>query len=275
MTHREKYRRLILGVFVLVGAGCTSYESKLYEGKVVDEQGAPIQTVSLILCYVGWAWDWSMAGGFPLVIDHVFCSDPVVTDQSGSYMVDYAGPPSTYIIARHPDWIQTRNFLAKDNRVVLVRRELHQQRLARKEEEREKAFRKRRPGESGSEYYCRVVRKRSSKIELIYHGQRIKISDNLLIQDGKAIFALTGPYDAVHDIANDLIIGEIGLNGVQPLLGNIAALPETTSCDNKMYFIGSTGLGNSDLSALLNADDVKIEVPGLRAIFAIKTWKLE
>ncbi len=275
MTRHEKYRRFILCLFVLVGAGCTSYESKLYEGKAVDEQGAPIQNISIILCYVGWDWDWTMSGGFPLIMGQPFCSDPVVTDQFGNYKVDFGGPPSTIIIARHPDWIQTRSFLAKGNRVVLVRRETYQQRHAREEEQREEAFQQRKPGESGFEYYCRVVKNRSNKIELIYHGQRVKFLDNLLIDDGKAIFALTGPYDAVRDIAKELIIGEVGLNGVKPSLDNFVVFPETTNCGNETYFIGSMGDGSGDFYALRNADSTKIEVIGLQAVFAMKVWNLE
>ncbi|HFD32624.1 MAG TPA: hypothetical protein ENJ28_07985 [Gammaproteobacteria bacterium] len=270
-----QYRRLILVFLVLAGTSCTSYETKLYEGKVVDEQGDPIQNVSIKLCYVGLSWDWNMAGGFPLTLDHAYCSDSVVTDQSGDYKVVFAGPPSTFIIARHPDWVQTKNFLANDNRVVLVRRDINKQRIAKKEKEREKVFRQRKPHESVFEYYCRVIRKRSNEIEIIYHGYQIKVSDALLVHNDKAIFALYGPQDVVRDVAKEVVIGAIGLNDVQETTGNITVFPNTANCDSNTYFIVSIIHDSRKPSISRNEDITKIEFPGIRAAFTMKIWKLK
>ena len=114
--------RIVAICLMLFMIGCTSYDKKNYEGKVVDEEGKPIEGASVLLCYTGWDWDWSMAGGVPLVMGQPFCSEPVVTDELGKYKVVFAGPPSTTILARRRGWIQTKSVLADSGRVVLVAR---------------------------------------------------------------------------------------------------------------------------------------------------------
>ncbi len=271
----DRTTKALVVILLLTGTGCGSYETRMYEGKVVDEEGLPINGVSITLCYVGWHWDWTMPGGFPLTWDHLYCSDTETTDQLGNYRISFAGPPSTMIYARHEDWVQVKNFLTKNSRVVLVRREIYQQRRASQEEEKEKAFRQRKPGESGIEYYCRVVRPRANTIELRYHGQRVKVIQALLVESDKTIFAASAPYNTAQTMANEIIIGDIGLNGVRPVLDNFTVLSDRSNCGNNMRLIRSVHHDDRDLSALHKTEKTNIEIPSLRAIFEMNVWRLE
>ncbi len=270
----EKLIASFLGVLVLIGVlGCTSHESRLYEGTAVDEEGVPIKNVAITLCYLGWSWDWSMAGGFPLTMGHSFCSEPVLTDHLGRYRVIFAGPPSTVIFARHPDWIQTEDYLAQDGRVVLVRRTVAQERRKQQQEAKERAFRKLKAGESAIEYYCRVVQKRSSVVELDYHGERIKVVQGLLVDEGRVLFALLGSRAAAKSFANDLIIREMSSYGTGRAFDGFSLLPQSRTCGNDMYYIQADTLASG--AALEGAGSARIEVPSLRAIFATKIWTLK
>lgn len=238
---------------------------------MVDEHGAPIPNVEITLCYLGWGWDWDMSGGFPLVMGKSYCADPVITDQRGNYKVYFSGPPSTFILARHKDWVQRKSFLAKENLVVLISKYIYDNRLAEQEANREKAFRQRKPNESGVEYYCRVISKRSSKIDIDYHGHRINLDKTLFVGSGKAIIAVTGPYNVVQSLADDLVIREKGLEAKLHFVDSFVALPQTTRCRGKMYYIETmnyitpTTKPNKDGS-------VKVEIPSLHAVFTMQIW---
>ena len=262
--------RVVLIYALLTVAGCTSSEPKLYEGKVVDEQGNPVEGVSIILCYVGWGWDWSMAGGFPLVMGKSFCSAPVLTDNSGKYKVAFAGPASTFVVARHKAWTQLESFLADENRVVLIRKDIYDKRIVDHEDRNERAYRERRPDESDTDYYCRVVQKRFDKIELNYRGQRIKIVQSLFAVQGKLVFGVIGSYDAVQALADDVLVSGRVPDGSYALIENFEALAEKARCGDSMYFIQSRG--NDLLSALENAGSARIEVRSIRAVFAAQVW---
>ncbi len=277
-----KIDRFAIGLAItllLIEVGCGQHKPRLYEGKVVDEDGAPLQGVSVALCYIGWHWDWSMPGGFPLTWDHVYCSDTVTTDQLGTYRIIFDGPPSTYIRARHKDWVQTKNFQANEPRkerpVVLVSRKIHQQRRIWQEKERENSFRQRKSDESSIDYYCRVVRKRSGTIELLYHGERVKVVQGLLLETDKAIFAMTGSYNTAQTMAAELIVGDTGLNRLEPLLDRFIVLSDKTMCGKNMYLIRSAHNTGRVLSALSKTESINIEVPSLRAVFTMKIWKPE
>ncbi len=255
--------KIVLAFILLLGVGCSSYESKLYKGKVVDEQGSPIQNVSIILCYTGWDWDWSMDGGFPLTMGHPFCSDPVITDQNGNYSVFFAGPPSTFIHARHQYWVQTKGFLAKNNRVVLIHKQQHNKRLA-EEGARKK---KRKLGETSIEYYCRVLRKQS-KIEVVYNGQRVKIVPEFLLSNGRLLFAVVGPYSSVKFLAEEITINKEIIAGNEVIVSDFVVLPKRERCGEKMFFIRSNvpylpySLGEMER--------VRLYVPSARAGFPMR-----
>ena len=263
---------LLAGLFMLVAAGCTSHESRLYQGQVVDEQGAPVRDVTVKLCYTGWAWDWSMAGGFPLVMGHPYCSDRVVTDPSGRYRVRFAGPASTFVLARHPDWIQTRSFPADGGRVVLVRRVVYSQRRRAQDEAKESAFRRPRANESATGYYCRVVARHSGVVELDYHGRRIRVVQALLAGEGGVVFAVAAPYDVVQALAEDVTIHQAGPDAARGRIDRFTAAPRRLMCEDTWYFVRSSA---PDVAfAVEHAGDAEIEVASLRAVFSMKPWTI-
>ncbi len=274
MNYLKNFIIILVYVFVLlIGTGCTSYTSKLFEGKIVDEKGSPIQNVTVKLCYPGWKWDWSMAGGFPLTMGHPFCSESVVTDKFGNYKVIFSAPDSTTIIARKKDWIQTQSFLAKDGRVVLVRMEEYLHREKEKANKQETRDIQRRGNESNVDYYCRVIRKRSSQIELIYQGNRVKIVQTLLIDSGKLVFSVAGPYDSVQALANDVTISESIGDAKTSIINNFIALPSTSVCGESMFFVQSADHVHSSL--LDKMSSVYVEISSHHVGFTMKIWNRE
>ncbi len=260
---------MLLAFTLLFGGGCTSYKAKLYEGKVVDEQGKPIENVEVRLCYTGWGWDWSMQGGFPLIMGHPFCSEPVTTDRSGNYKVVFAGPPSTSLLARHHDWVQAKSYLAKNNRVVMIRREEEIRRRTEQEAEQERAFRQRITGETETEYYCRVIRRRSRDIEISYHGRRVKIIQALM-SNGHLLFAARGVYDDVKSIAKETSIS-IDNAGEQLLSDDFRALPRSISCGKDFYFIEAKSYAyTTDLNSI---EEVNVILPELQTGFSMDVWE--
>ena len=263
----------IITVFALLAiSGCSSYETRIYEGEVVDERNTPIKDVAITLCYTGWDWDWNMAGGFPLVMGHPFCSDTVFTDDRGKYKVTFAGPPGTSILARHRHWVQTKTFLANGGRVVLVNKDIYNKRIANQEAEKEQVFRRRTPNESALDYYCRVVRKRSHKIELLYQGHRITIAQSLLADQGKVILGVIGSYDIVQALSDNLIVFEQTQDGLRSLFESFEVSPEKSQCGNNMHFIVSSGYRH--LSSLENIESVEVEVGG-QGMFTVGVWRPE
>ena len=260
---------ILLTVALLFGVSCTDYATKQYEGKVVDEQGEPIQNVEVTLCYTGWDWDWSMPGGFPLTMGKPFCSETVTTDRFGNYKATFAGPQSTVLYARHPEWVQTRSFLAKNNRVVMIRREEYNRRRADKEAKRENAFRRRVTGESDTEYYCRVIRQRSENIEMVYHGRRVKIFQTLM-SNGHLLFAGKGVYDDIKAIAKEMSVS-IDNAGEQLLSDDFTVLPDTISCGDDIYFIATKSYVYT--TELNSGEKVNAILSGLRAGFPMYIWE--
>lgn len=266
------FHGVVICVF-LVLTGCTSYDPKTYSGEVVDEQDSPIQGVEIILCYTGWDWDWSMAGGFPLSMGIPHCSDAVLTDGQGRYRVEFAGPESTYIIARHKDWRQPRGFQADEGRVVLVRKDAYNQRAASQEAAKEREFRRRRSDESGVDYYCRVVRRRSGTVALDYHGQRIEVVQAILADRGNVIVGVTGAYEAVKALSGEVVILGRALQDSRASIDRFDVLPEKDRCADNMYVIRSSGY--SDPALLEGGDSVWVEVPSIRASFKAQVWNSE
>lgn len=260
----------MLLAFALFFGGCTSHEMKQYEGKVVDEQGEPVQNVEVRLCYTGWNWDWSMQGGFPLIMGHSFCSKPVTTDQFGSYKVMFAGPPSTTLLARHHDWIQLKSYLAKNNRVVIIRREAENKRRTEQEAKQEKAHRQRLLGESDTEYYCRVIRGHSSNIEISYHGRQVKIIQALM-SNGHLLFAAKGIYADIKSIAKETSIS-IDNAGKQLLSNDFTVLPANILCDKDIYFVeAKSSAYTTDLTSIKK---VNITLSKLQVGFSMDVWAM-
>jgi len=271
---RECLLRIISICLLLTVSACTSYDSKLYEGKVVDEQGSPIKDVSITLCYLGWDWDWSMPGGFPLVMGKSFCSDTVLTDTFGQYKVVFSGPPSTFILANHKDWMQLKSFLASGSKVELIQKDVYNQRIANQEREKERAFRMRRQGESEIDYYCRVIQRRSDKVDLVYLGKRITITQTLLSNQGKVVFGVAGPYDIVQVLSGDIVLFAWPPDGRPRLLvKNFGTLSEKDMCGDSTYFIKSSD--STSPNVFNTASSIKMKIESVRAVFVTKVWNQE
>ncbi len=263
----------LLGAWVAaVAAGCNRYDPTLYQGRVTDRQGVGVADAEVRVCYVGWDFDWRMEGGFPLTMGSSFCSEPVSADRSGRYEVVFAAPDSAILLARKDGWVQVGDFLARDGHVVLERADEARRAEREQEREAEARFRLRRPGESDTDYYCRVVRKRSHKVDVVYQGIRITIVQAALEAEGGLLFAVAGPYGLLERLEQDLVITR-SLGGAEgPLAAEFEVLPDTTACDRQMYFIRSVGA--VDPSETEGPTSVHVEIPSHRAGFHMELWKL-
>jgi len=260
---------MLLAFALLFGVGCRSYETKQYEGKVVDEHEEPIQNVEVRLCYTGWGWDWSMQGGFPLTMGQPFCSEPVTTDRFGNYKVVFAGPPSTFLRARHHGWIQVKSYLAKNNRVVMIRREEEIRRRTDQEAKQERAYRRRIMGEPDTEYYCRVIRGRSRNVKISYRGRQVKIIQTLM-SNGHLLFAAKGVYGDIKSIAKEMSIS-IDNAGKQLLSDDFTVLPSSILCDKDIYFVEAKSYAHTtDLNSI---EEVNVILPELQIGFSMDVWE--
>ncbi len=252
----------------LLGSACTSHDSRLYEGKVFDQQGKPVSDVTVRICYIGWGL--GEAGG--VIWDKVYCSETVVTDESGIYKVKFAAPPSAYLLARKKDWVQINNFLARDNRIILVQKKDYLRRQVEQEARKERIFLERKPNESNTEYYCRVIRKRSDKVTMNYRDHNVTFFQTLM-HSGKPLLAIKGSYDLVKPIADELIIREGMTNGGKILYEKFIILPRNIACNKEIYFIQADTLKYPSLPD--NMHKVEATVPGMHAGFSMNIWKQE
>jgi len=147
----------------------------------------------------------------------------------------------------------------QDNKNAL----LHQQILeaAKKREDDSSPYRK--TGESDIDYYCRVIRKRP-KMELLYHGYRIKIVPEILVGN-HLLFAISAPYDLVKEIASEIVVREEIIKGNKKLVTEFIALPDNVRCGNAMYFISS--IENNLASSLVYTNRVHGDIPSISVGF--------
>ncbi len=147
---------------------------------------------------------------------------------------------------------------------------LHQQRVEAEKKRKEDSSPYRKTGESDIAYYCRIIRK-GSKIDLLYHGHRIKIVQDALLSN-RLIFAISAPYDLVEEFASDIIITEEIIKGGRKLVTNFIALPSDVTCGNNVYFISSNE--NNLPSSLLYAEKVSGRLPSISVEFPFYVkWK--
>ncbi|GEM_PF-2152881 len=274
-THQSVNLFWVISICLLLSVvGCTSPDLMTYEGQVIDEQGNPVQGVSIELCYLGWGWDWSMAGGLPLVMGASYCSNPVITDKLGQYKVVFAGKPSTFVFARHKNWSQLNDVLATDGRVVLTRTDLYNQRIERQEREKEKGFRKRKQGETETEYYCRVIQRRSDKVDLVYRGKRITITQSLLVNQDNVVFGVAGPYDIIQVLSGDIALLAQAPDGrPRSLVKSFETLSEKDVCGDNTYFIISSARKSPNFFDTVSS--IMMQVESVRAGFRTKVWNQE
>lgn len=150
-------------------------------------------------------------------------------------------------------------YVAYDNYQDKKNTLLHQQRVEAEKKREEDSLPYRKTGESDVDYYCRVILK-SSKIELFYHGYRIKIVQEILLGN-RLLFAIAAPYDLAKEVASEIVAKEEIIKGNKKLLTKFIALPDNVSCGNGMYFISS--IENNLPSSLLYMKKVHGEIPSV------------
>ncbi len=248
-------------LFLLAQAGC-SHKSQAITGKVVDESGNPLSGVTVSACYTGWGW----ASG-SLVWDKSYCSKPGLTNEAGSYVINFKGPSNMRLMARKEGWIQLRNFNTRDSHIVLTSREEYNARQRAQEKSRESAFLRRRPGESDTAYYCRVILFRVHSINIEYQGETISITQALLEygDTGNAFFALRGSTRAASSFAGE---AQFVFNG-KPVSGNFSLRSDGTSCKSDVHIIQATILDFVSVSD----DRIEMLVPSIRAGWDMKIWE--
>ncbi len=256
----------LLGCLLIVMTGCTGHDPATYTGKIVDEWEQPISGVEIKVCYVGWNWD---EGG--LTMDHSFCSETASSDEQGRYRIEFAAPPSAFLLARKPGWIQGESVLARNDHVVMIRMKDYLERQSERDARAEAEFRKRKPGESDHDYYCRVIRPRSGEVELDYHGQPLKIFQTLM-NNGNLLFAAEGDYKAVSSMSGDVSVS-VEMDGREVLADDFHAAPETVSCDNGIFYVQTHSPVSP--SGLLSVDRVHLSLSSVHAGFMMEVWKEE
>jgi len=247
-------------LFLMADAGC-GYESQTITGKVLDESGATMSDVAVTACYSG----WGLSNG-QLVWDKDFCSEPAVTDSAGLYVIHFKGPGSMRLMARKDGWIQTQDFNTTHSRVILTRSEDYSARLTSEARLQEKKFRNRLPGESDTEYYCRVIVVRIKSFDVNYQGERLSITPSLLTfgDHNDALFALRGSSAAVDSFSKEALLK---INGIM-VRQNFSIRLMATPCTSDLHFMALTipepnpGPGGR----------IEILVPSIRALLDMHVW---
>lgn len=247
----------------MTGSAC-SYEPLTITGKVVDEFGHALIDVDVWACYSGWGW--SEEGGY-LVWDKNYCSETTQTNHDGLYVITFKGPTSSRLMARKDGWVQTQDYNTTHSSIVLTKSEDHSDRLRAESMQRELEHRQRLPGESETDYYCRVILPEIRSVNLSYQDEPLSITPALLKHDSQsdALFAIRGSSGAVKAFSYEMVLkinGETSDNNV--LLKSVE-----TSCRLDVHFIG---VSIPDLNAWTDAR-VEILVPSISAMFDMHIWR--
>ena len=249
-------------VFLSAQTACSSRTSQTITGKVLDEHGNPLSGVTIQACYSGWGWG---SGG--LVWDRSYCSGQALTDELGVYVIDFEGPFPMRLLARKEGWVQLSNFNTEHSRIILTRIEEHIDRLKAQQNLRKSAFQQRRPGESDTAYYCRVVFPNVDSVTLEYLGEVISITQVLFEYGGSAgfLFSLRGSFNAVNSFARE---AQFIFSG-KPVSGNLLLLPDATSCKSDIYLVQAV-IPNLDS---VSDGRIKMLIPSVQAGWDMKIWK--
>jgi hypothetical protein len=173
--------------------------------------------------------------------------------------------------AGKPGWVQTNDFLAKDNRVVLIKAEEYSRQQLEEKKRRDKEFERRRPGESSIAYYCRVVLSRSRSVGVDYFCNPLKITSSVL-DDRGLLFLVQGELDPVQSMSDAIRIG-IDMDGGRLWVNDFTLLPGNAACGDDMFFVKS----KSSLSppGVHSVDKVTVRLARIRAGFTMEVWKEE
>lgn len=246
-------------LLLTIDSGCT-YGNQTITGKVVDESGAALSDVAVSACYSGWGWSSGV------VWDKDYCSELILTNDDGLYIIDFKGPDVMRLRARKDGWIQTQDFTTKDSRIFLTKTAEYSARQAAETRLREENFRDRLPDESDAEYYCRVILSRVQPVTLDYRGEPLSIVPSLLIYDdhSDALFAVHGSSLAASSLAKEIVLR---MNG-QTVSGNFSFRSIVPTCKADIHFI------EARIPALYLGKDERIEilVPSIHALLDMQNW---
>lgn len=247
-------------LFITATLACTR-DPLTIEGEVVDESGSGLNGVTVTACYSGWGWSSGQ-----LVWDKDYCSEPVVTNPEGLYVINFEGPDFIRLKARKNGWIQTQDFNAENSRIILIEKKVFSERIEAEASLLEENFRQRLPDESDSEYYFRVVIARSRLITLNYQGETVSIVPTILMSNYRsdAVFAVRGTPLTVNSFANEAIFK---ING-QTVSADFSFNEGEIVSAAGMYFIRAT------IPGLNMQADARLEVlvPSVHAMLDMKIW---
>lgn len=218
-------------LFLVTGVAC-SHDPLTITGRVVDESGQPLSDVSVRACYSGWGQG---EAGY-LVWDKDYCSETALTDPDGSYVITFEGPVSSRVHASKDGWVQTRDYNTTHSRIVLSKSADNRSRLSDEAKQAEREHRRRRAGESETDYYCRVILPGNQEVRLNAPNAPLAITPTLLVVDARsdALFAVRGSLAAASAFTEELVI-KIHRE-VQS--SKLSVKPVPSSCAPDVHFIG-------------------------------------
>lgn len=247
-------------LFIISSAGCTN-ETQTINGKVVDKSGNALSDVAVSACYSGWGW----SSGY-VVWDKNFCSEIILTNHNGSYIINFKGPKVMRLRVAKDGWIQAQDFNTKDSRIVLINTEEYSETQATETKLLEKRLHHRLPNESNEEFYCRVIISRIRPVDLDYHGEPLSIVPNLLQYNNlnNVLFTVRGSSKAASTFASEVVFR---ING-QAVKGNFSLRSVVTTCKSDIHFIEAkipdVYLGKNK--------QIEILVPSVQALFDMQIW---
>ncbi|QPB72256.1 hypothetical protein D5125_17140 [Magnetovirga frankeli] len=260
INHSTAIKFLFVFLCLTALLACT-HEYQTITGKVVDESNVALNGVAVTACYSGWGWSDGQ-----LVWDKVFCSEPIVTNIEGRYVINFKGPEFLRLRANKKGWIQTQDFNSKDSNIILIQNAVNSARVALEANLREEKSRQRLADESDIDYYCRVVIPRNRPVRLNYQGEALSIVTSFLFSDyySAFLFAVRGSALPVNSFRKE---AELRING-KTVKTNLLFKPNDGTCEPDFYFIGST-LHSLNLEPV---NQLEILIPSIRAMFDMQKW---
>lgn len=249
-------------LFLMTGVAC-SHDPLTITGRVVDESGNSLSAVSVWACYSEWGWG---EAGY-LVWDKDNCSETTQTNHDGLYIITFKGPVSSRLRARKEGWVQTQDYNTTHSSIVLTKSEDHRSKLRAESMQRELEHWQRLPGESETDYYCRVVLPETRSVNLNYQGGPLSITPALLKHDSQsdAIFAIRGSSAAVKAFSSEIVLQVNGATSDN----NALFKSVETSCGLDVHFVG---VSIPDLNASTDGQ-IEILVPSISAMFDMNIWR--
>ncbi|NKB98798.1 MAG: hypothetical protein GKR90_09945 [Pseudomonadales bacterium] len=244
-------------------------DERTIEGLVVSEAGAALSEVTVTACYLGWGRSQGQ-----IVWDKRFCSEPVLTDAAGRYVVAFEGPEYMTLHATKEQWQQIQDSSSLSTKIVLSNIAERNAEQAARAARIEAEFRMRREGETAPDYYCRVAAQRSQVVRLNYQNQTLSITQAALVLDeeldgtlnGKdtLLFGLIAPESTSSTFVSELVFVVDG----SPIAGEFELRAAPPDC----------GLGSHLVQATLplgrfSREQVGLLAPSVKAGWDMKIWR--